>query len=260
VLEGVGAAFDRKLGHGADPGSQPSAEALIQRMKRSIDEKTREHGDLGRVAPHCLKLRIEWGTHSNVPAEALKELEHELLAAAIDHINDSRYRTLAPVRIETITDIFTKGVTIEPTFAEREADMAQLDQGKSSSAADGPKRRASEVEVTARIRLPGEVCEKKLTFKPGGRRLNAGRAIDNDLCLNHPSVSKIHAALVMNRDGALIITDTGSTNGTFINGHRIAYGEAREVESGDVLGFGEVEVRLRWGGDQPGVISNQQSK
>jgi pSer/pThr/pTyr-binding forkhead associated (FHA) protein len=49
----------------------------------------------------------------------------------------------------------------------------------------------------------------------------------------------------MNREGTLLVSDTGSTNGTFINGRRIAYGEARHVEDGDVIGFGDVEVRFR---------------
>src|SRR5437763_1287790 len=78
-----------------------------------------------------------------------------------------------------------------------------------------------------------------------GRRLTVGRATDSDLYLDHASVSKIHAALLLNREGTLMVSDTGSTNGTYINGRRIAYGEARQIEEGDVVGFGDVEVRFR---------------
>jgi pSer/pThr/pTyr-binding forkhead associated (FHA) protein len=84
-----------------------------------------------------------------------------------------------------------------------------------------------------------------LAFKLGGRRLNVGRVADNDLSLNDHSVSKVHATVMMNLEGTLLIADTGSTNGTFINGRRIAYGEARALEDGDVVGFGDVEVRFR---------------
>jgi pSer/pThr/pTyr-binding forkhead associated (FHA) protein len=41
------------------------------------------------------------------------------------------------------------------------------------------------------------------------------------------------------------VADTGSTNGTHINGVRIPYGEARPIKEGDVVAFGDVEVRLR---------------
>ena len=87
--------------------------------------------------------------------------------------------------------------------------------------------------------------EVPLIFKPGGRRLNVGRGSDNELTLNHESVSKIHAALLMTTEGTILVADTGSTNGTFINGRRIAYGESRKIDEGDVVGFGDVEVRLR---------------
>jgi pSer/pThr/pTyr-binding forkhead associated (FHA) protein len=50
---------------------------------------------------------------------------------------------------------------------------------------------------------------------------------------------------MLNREGTLLVADTGSTNGTFINGRRIAYGEARQIEDGDVVGFGDIEVRFR---------------
>jgi pSer/pThr/pTyr-binding forkhead associated (FHA) protein len=93
--------------------------------------------------------------------------------------------------------------------------------------------------------MPDGTREVPLVLTPGGRRLSVGRGTDNDLYLNDSSVSKIHAALVMNRESTLLVADTGSTNGTFINGRRIAYGEARQITDGDVIGFGDIEVRLR---------------
>lgn len=75
--------------------------------------------------------------------------------------------------------------------------------------------------------------------------MGVGRGTDNDLHINDRSVSKIHATLVMNKEGTLLVADTGSTNGTFINGRRLAYGEARQIAEGDVVGFGDIEVRFR---------------
>jgi pSer/pThr/pTyr-binding forkhead associated (FHA) protein len=102
-----------------------------------------------------------------------------------------------------------------------------------------------DIQVVARITQQNGTREVPLIFRPGGRRLNVGRASDNDLTLNDNSVSKIHGALLMTAEGSLLVADTGSTNGTFINGRRIAYGESRVIEDGDVIGFGDVEVRLR---------------
>ena len=43
-----------------------------------------------------------------------------------------------------------------------------------------------------------------------------------------------------------MLADTGSTNGTFVNGERIAYGRAFVIKPGDKLKFGTVEVALEY--------------
>jgi len=146
-------------------------------------------------------------------------------------------------------------VTATPSCAARAA-TSSIASGSPSSrthnsavAAAVPAGLAGEavknVAVHARIQIGKESEEKALYFKPGGKRLSVGRATDCDLSLTHPSVSKIHAAILMNREGTLLVSDTGSVNGTYINGRRINYGEARQLEDGDVVGFGDVEVRFR---------------
>jgi hypothetical protein len=250
VLEGMGAAVDRGLGRDStSTQSGLTTTSLIERMKRLIDERARDEDRGQRIAPHLLKLKVEWGTHSEAPPEIIQELEHEVLAAAIDYINDNRYSTLAPVRIETEIDIFTSGVSVDPTFGEFEEQLKEQDEEKRRAEELGtpqiPHSQAHDVRMIARLTMPGGARETRLVFTPGGRRISVGRGTDNDLHVNDASVSKIHAALRMSKEGTLLVADTGSTNGTFINGRRIAYGEARPIEDGDVVGFGDIEVRFR---------------
>ncbi len=250
MLSGMGTVVDKKLGRVADTQSVFTTAKLIERMKRLIDERKRaDDKQGGYIVPHHLNLKIEWGTHSEAPPESITEIEHEVLAAAIDYINDQRLRTLAPVKIETIVDIFTTGIAVDPTYGEFEEELQRHDEER-RRAEEGfslpPKSQSPpDVRVAARITAPNGAREETLVFNPGGRRINVGRVADNDLFLNHASVSKIHAALRMNREGTLLVADTGSTNGTFINGRRIAYGEARPIEDGDVVGFGDIEIRFR---------------
>ncbi len=249
VLEGMGSVVDRRLGRTVEPRSGLTTSKLIERMKKLIDERVRDEGNKGRIAPHHLILKVEWGTHSEAPPEILHDLKNEVLAAAIDHINDHRYRTLGPVSVEAEVDIFTTGISVDPTFGEFEEDLRRHDEERRAAKAGVPIPGAAppmpDIEVIARITLPRGTREVPLIFKPGGRRLNVGRASDNELTLNDTSVSKIHAALLMTAEGTLLVADTGSTNGTFLNGRRITYGESRLIEDGDVVGFGDVEVRLR---------------
>src|SRR6266508_1126632 len=248
VLESMGDVVDRKFGRTVTPKGGLTTSQLIERMKKLIDERVRDEGRKGRIAPHHLKLKVEWGTHSEAPPEIIKDLEHEIAAAAIDHINDHRYRTLAPVKVETEVDIFTTGISVDPNFGEFEEELKRDDAAKSgelSKLIPSTMPTVSDVSMVARVTLPNGSREVPLVFKPGGKRLNVGRASDNDLSLNDTSVSKIHASLVMNQQGTLLVADTGSTNGTYINGRRISYGAARQIEDGDVIGFGDVEVRFR---------------
>ena len=249
VLEGMGSVVDRRLGRTVEPRSGLTTSKLIERMKKLIDERVRDEGRKGRVAPHHLVLKVEWGTHSEAPPEILNDLKNEVLAAAIDHINDHRYRTLAPVIVDAEVDIFTTGISVDPNFGEFEEDLRRQDEEaratKLGVAIPGAAPPMPDIEVIARVTLPAGTREVPLLFKPGGRRLNVGRAADNELTLNDASVSKIHAALLMTGEGTLLVADTGSTNGTYLNGRRISYGESRLIEDGDVVGFGDVEVRLR---------------
>src|SRR5882672_7537870 len=138
VLESMGDVVDRKFGRTVEPKSGLTTSKLIERMKKLIDERVRDEGNKGRIAPHHLVLKVEWGTHSEAPPEILNDLENEILAAAIDHINDHRYRTLAPASVEAEVDIFTTGISVDPTFGEFEEDLKREEEAKRAERARVP--------------------------------------------------------------------------------------------------------------------------
>lgn len=62
-----------------------------------------------------------------------------------------------------------------------------------------------------------------------------GRTPDNDVAIDHPLISRHHARLV--RTGSQwSVTDLGSTNGTYVNGQRVA--AATPLRAGDVIDLG----------------------
>lgn len=67
-----------------------------------------------------------------------------------------------------------------------------------------------------------------------------GRDPHSSLVLNDPSVSARHATLE-DRGGTWTLVDLGSTNGTFVNGHRVV---ETDLKPGDKLGFGASVVRF----------------
>ena len=63
-----------------------------------------------------------------------------------------------------------------------------------------------------------------------------GRAPDNNFILDAPSVSRYHAMLSYENGSQPVITDLGSTNGTFVNGEPLT--EPRQISSQDLIFLG----------------------
>ncbi len=65
-----------------------------------------------------------------------------------------------------------------------------------------------------------------------------------DLSLSGVGVSRHHCDLTVDARGRLVVVDRGSTNGTFVNGERLAPQRARAVRVGDELRIGEWRLML----------------
>ena len=63
-------------------------------------------------------------------------------------------------------------------------------------------------------------------------------------------ISTIHAILRRHEDQALI-SDMGSTNGTYVNGHRIEPHSRHVLHSGDELRLGNMMIKIHFGAPQP---------
>jgi hypothetical protein len=72
-------------------------------------------------------------------------------------------------------------------------------------------------------------------------RVSVGRAVNKDVVLRHPNVSKLHAWFELDENGGVYIADAESSNGTFLNHQRLAARELTQVSAGQHLRFGSVE-------------------
>lgn len=131
------------------------------------------------------------------------------------------------------------------------------------------------VEVMARISLEslGETVEQStLTGEPAGNIplnaflivrgmeiypldktvVNIGRRSDNDLIIDDPRISRVHAQLRAIR-GKYVISDLGSTDGTRVNGQRVTQ---RTLHSKDVISL--AGVPLVYSQDDTGLGQTQE--
>lgn len=72
-------------------------------------------------------------------------------------------------------------------------------------------------------------------------RISIGRDKSNALVINDEGVSVFHAE-IRQEDGKVFIWDSGSVNGTFVNGEKVT--GKREVKAGDVIRFHLIDVQL----------------
>ena len=82
---------------------------------------------------------------------------------------------------------------------------------------------------------------QQITFEGGVRDVKIGRAVDNDIVISDPTVSRLHARVELRPDGWFLI-DAGSASGVEKMGFRIS---AREpLESGDEFKLGDTILRF----------------
>ena len=83
---------------------------------------------------------------------------------------------------------------------------------------------------------------RDLTFRlTAGSVKTMGRAQGADFCVDAPLVSRLHCRVSVTEDGAVLVVDLDSTNGTWIDGERITESTLAE---GHVLRVGRVEFVL----------------
>jgi diguanylate cyclase (GGDEF)-like protein len=100
----------------------------------------------------------------------------------------------------------------------------------------------------ALIRYMGNPIGELLTLGPSG--LSLGRAPDNLVRLQEPEVSRYHARLELVSQkgvpGLVLLSDLGSTNGTFVNGYQILPGNGpASLRNGDVIRMGTHAFKLK---------------
>jgi pSer/pThr/pTyr-binding forkhead associated (FHA) protein len=251
VLTKLGDTVDRFTGRRWSPTSSLATSELIEKLKKLLDLEVKDLGAKGKFVPHNIKLKMQWDKFSTDAEDAIRRLENELTVAAIDHINDNRYHTYAPIKLQITPDYFTEGVKLLVTFdkfdeEQREAQVnvtvPQIKVGDYlPELPAAPVPETENENFVAGFTLNGRAHQVELAFKVKQRR-SVGRSKENDLAIEDQSVSKIHASLVLNSERLLLVADTGSTNGTFLDGKRLAYGRAFPIENGSRVKFGNIEV------------------
>src|ERR1700748_2025996 len=76
-------------------------------------------------------------------------------------------------------------------------------------------------------------------------QITVGRISENTIQIEDASVSSRHAQLTLDDSGDYILRDTGSTNGTELNGKEIDRETDHKLQDGDKVRFGKIDTKYK---------------
>lgn len=182
---------------------------LIREMddNRSVDVRGRT------LVPNQFTIELSELDHEQF-GEIAEGLQRELAEAAREHGRDEGYVFMGPVSVHLEVNESRSTGSFQVTGRMRE--------GKGGSGAGS-------------LMLPtGE------RLQLGEQVVTVGRKPESTLQLGDPNVSRNHAEIRPHGNGWVLV-DLGSTNGTRVNGSRVASHELRE---GDEIAFGNTVLRF----------------
>jgi hypothetical protein len=238
---------------------------LQRRIERAIENGRLSSADRVFV-PNRFIVRLN---PADVDAfgELVPDLEQELAASALNYSRSHRY-TLADrpdVRLQADPSVRSAEVVVQARFVD---DDGVRDAGSSSGGRAGtfgfgggrgtgqplapdlafPALTPEQMTRTMVFQVPyaeapvailreygPDGAQREITLD--GRPMTVGRSIDNAIVVRDSRVSRHHGRL-QGRQGALVYSDLGSTNGSRVNGvavDEVVLGEGDRIEIGDTV-------------------------
>ena len=195
---------------------------LVQGLRRECDDHIQVLDRERTLAPNVYTLYLNSKDYDGFDAwkgTLLPELERMIT----DHANRQRYIFVGPVTVELSRD--------DEVAAGRFETESKTERGAAAPATAS----ARENSISPILQIDGQ--QYLLT----GEVTVIGRGDSADIILEDTGVSRNHVEFRVLSDG-LIVTDLGSTNGTFINAQRIH--TPIKVNDGDMVRVGRTLIQI----------------
>lgn len=127
------------------------------------------------------------------------------------------------------------GQPVQAAAPEEEPTSQDLPRVRATVIEEAPTMQAERLElVVQRGREAGRRHAVELTTR-------IGRSNDNDIVVFDSQCSRFHAQIEL-LDSGYVLSDQGSTNGTFLNGQRLS--QPARLQAGDVITIGETSYQV----------------
>lgn len=237
VLERLGSKVDARLTSGSEQTLTAHVIGdLASRVEQAVESNLEEdESGARRIAPNCFKVLFTYEETSALSPQYIEAVSKEMTATVFEYINNHRYVTRGPIRVEVGRDLFAKSTAVKASFLSDKDRPDSTPQGGSESITGKPKS----IGFSA-----ADGRAYRVELKPEGAPAYIGRAAGNAVRIDDPSVSRLHCSLSLRSSGRFVIADLGSVNGVCINGRLLACDEARALEIGDVVMVGDFKLTV----------------
>lgn len=240
LLERVGARVDDRASSSDDRTLTPKEVGEItSKIEKAIETSLRDDKNgVRRVAPNIFKILFPYETATRLNSSYVSALAQELQGTVYEYITNRRYETRGTIRVSTGQDLFAKSVVINSFFEGEETSMSQSRTGDSNQASsmEGATRAISFASEDGQV--------FNVALKSGEGPVYIGRAAGVVLRIEDSSISRLHCSLTLRKDGEVIISDLGSSNGTTVNGHLLNRDQGRAIKQGDSIIVGDISLRV----------------
>jgi FhaA, N-terminal domain/FHA domain len=213
-------------------------------------ERAQVIGPRGPEAPNLYELYV-----SSADLARFGDYTHNVCAEIgsylADYARDRGVRLIAEPRVELSEDASMRpgGVRARARFdglpapLQHEVDAAVEGTRQLRLADLAAARRQQQAAASPRRLRLRDASGLDLELDPEVEVVRIGRAADNDVVLASTNVSRYHAQL-RSVESSWLVYDLTSTNGTWVDGHRLASGEPRLVRAGSKLRLGDHDMEI----------------
>lgn len=216
VENAVANAFSRAFRSDLKPVEISSA------LKKSLDEHAASLSKDRTVSPNEFSVLLATSDFDHVEQWGKDALVDELRKSVTDYAKEQDYAFVGPIGISLASDLNQKAGTVSVTATTKRGSVAPATSSATST------------------QYPLlEIGEDRYLLT--GTETVIGRGSECDITLEDTGVSRKHLELRVTRNG-VIATDLHSTNGTFVEGHRIS---AATLLDGNTITIGRTHI-LFW--------------
>lgn len=225
VEKGVNSMFSRVFRSGLKPVDVSSA------LHKAADDDASETGAGKTIVPNEYIVKISPTDYASLDAEGLEVLADELAVDLTGYVAEQGYVLVGPVSVnfEQVGEELTGNLEI-----------------------DAKRRKGAAVPATGAAPSPDHPIididgEKWLLTEPV---TVVGRGSEADITINDSGVSRQHVEFRVTPSG-VILTDLGSTNGTYVEGHRV---DAATLVDGNQIVIGRTPIMFWTHPDDEGSL------